>query len=303
MLAHNTPTQFSDYVKANVLDLKDFEFKNVSEVRKLFLFLNQHPEINTLRFGYISITDGSEEIHKRFDSFAYRLKENKTLTTLDMSGNNLGDEHIYKLASVLKVNTTLTALDISHIYMTNKGFLVLMNALKNNHTLLTLAMSGNIFQNYVSQDDYGYGEDYITVFSEMLKMNKGLQTLYIDHGAFFQYLTFDSYRKHIADRSIEKLTEAFTQNTTLTHLVCYKGNQYDKMDPEVLIKVLKNNTGIVQLDGITHPILDEYLKRNQATQNQLKQSSSSAQGLFSQSGKQEIDQQQYYIRMIYPSTP
>src|SRR3990167_3464966 len=112
MITRDTYTKdaFSHHRDKNVLNLKNFEFKNVGEIKQLFKFLNDHPEIDTLISGSITLTNGNEMMEvkpKRFHSFCYHLQVNTTLTSLNLSGNNLGDDNISFLSRCIAKNKSI----------------------------------------------------------------------------------------------------------------------------------------------------------------------------------------------------
>ena len=108
----------------------EYVFDNIKKLRTLDLS-KVHININLQIFNYID---------KLF-------KDEKALTTLDISDNNIGLEAILVLAEALKDNTTLTTLDISNNYIGDEGAIALAEAVGvgGNRTLTTINISKNIF--------------------------------------------------------------------------------------------------------------------------------------------------------------
>ena len=74
---------------------------------------------------------------------AVALSINTTLRVLDMSRNSIGDEGALVMAIMLKSNTVLTKLDISSNAVGDKGVVAIAEMLEHNTTLTVLNMSSN----------------------------------------------------------------------------------------------------------------------------------------------------------------
>ncbi|KAF9355426.1 hypothetical protein BGX26_006576 [Mortierella sp. AD094] len=96
------------------------------------------------------------------------LKTNVTLTTLELRGNQIGDEGALALSETLKTNTTLTTLDLESNRIQKEGALALSEALKTNTTLTTLNLQSNEIKNEGAQ-----------ALSEAVKTYTTLTTLYL----------------------------------------------------------------------------------------------------------------------------
>jgi Ran GTPase-activating protein (RanGAP) involved in mRNA processing and transport len=68
---------------------------------------------------------------------------NKTLMTLNVARNSIGDTGASDLADALKMNKTLTELDVGFNDIGDAGASALAEALKVNTTLMTLNVAGN----------------------------------------------------------------------------------------------------------------------------------------------------------------
>ncbi|CAF4007292.1 unnamed protein product [Adineta steineri] len=80
-------------------------------------------------------------LHRNYNMI-YNI-ENETLTTVDLSRNEIGDIGAQYLAATLQNHQTLATLDLSHNRIGNKGALYLYDALKENKTLIKLNLKGN----------------------------------------------------------------------------------------------------------------------------------------------------------------
>jgi hypothetical protein len=76
---------------------------------------------------------------------------NLSLQTLILSGNNLGDDMVGRLADTLTVNSTLQVLDLQHNRITDKGLGVLASCLPHMK-LHTLLLSQNLYSKEASEE-------------------------------------------------------------------------------------------------------------------------------------------------------
>ncbi|GJQ11404.1 hypothetical protein GpartN1_g3195.t1 [Galdieria partita] len=163
------------------------------------------------------------------------LKENHTLTALNIRGNYTTSEGAKYLSEALKENHTLTALDIVGNSITPKGAKYLSEALKENHTLTKL----NIGANNITPD----GAEYL---SEVLKENHTLTELYVG-------------RNRITSEGAKYLSEALKENHTLTAL-SIGGNRITSEGAKYLSETLKVNHTLTALDMSENNITSEGAK-------------------------------------------
>lgn len=97
------------------------------------------------------------------NSLCKALSDNIHLSTLNISGNEIGDEGVKKLSKVLAMNISLTSLDISGNMITFQGIRELCKALVVNKTLTSLDISYNRI-----------GNEGIRELSKALAVNKTL---------------------------------------------------------------------------------------------------------------------------------
>src|SRR3989338_8629223 len=86
---------------------------------------------------------GNEVGNEEAGRLAEALATNSTLTIFDLSVNEVGDEGAGRLAEALTINSTLTTLDLSFNQVGKEGAGRLAQALVINSTLTTLHLSDN----------------------------------------------------------------------------------------------------------------------------------------------------------------
>jgi Ran GTPase-activating protein (RanGAP) involved in mRNA processing and transport len=85
-------------------------------------------------YDYISTPDMVKDVSRM-------LAVNRSLTSLDISGNSIGDDGVTHLAEALKQNKTLEKINISYCDITDVGVTHLAEALKQNKSLKWLDIS------------------------------------------------------------------------------------------------------------------------------------------------------------------
>jgi patatin-like phospholipase/acyl hydrolase/Leucine-rich repeat (LRR) protein len=121
--------------KLRNLDLSHNEI-NDAQTEELCNALLLNTSVHSLRVYYNLI--GSQGAQ----SFAALLTKNKTLKTLDLKNNCMGNTHdgIAELAFSLTQNSTLETLDLSRNNITRDGFIALYGGLKKNTGLTSLSV-------------------------------------------------------------------------------------------------------------------------------------------------------------------
>lgn len=84
------------------------------------------------------------------------LGENRSLETLTLDHNAVGDEGIRRIAKGLYNNRSITALDLNFVGMNEKGGECLMNLLKRNVTVIEINLKGNDISQQLSDDIQKY---------------------------------------------------------------------------------------------------------------------------------------------------
>ncbi len=122
---------------------------------------------------------------------ASALKENHSLTELNLSFNNIGVEVIKLLAEALKENNSLTQLDLAINQIGAEGIKLIIEALKENNSLTHLDLSLNLIR-----------AEGIKLIIEALRENSSLTHLKLTGN-------------QIGDDGARLLTEALKKNNSL----------------------------------------------------------------------------------------
>ena len=180
-----------------------------------------------------------------------------TLTTLDLSYNNIGDEGAKVIADALKGNKTLTTLDLSHNNIEVEGTKALAEALKDNKTLTTLNLSHNEI-----------GDEGAKAIAEALRINTTLTTLNLriskigDKGAKDiaealkenqTLISMDLKSNNIGDEGAKALADALRINTTLTTLNLFSTG-VGAEGAKAIAEALKANETLTTLDLVENHI-------------------------------------------------
>ncbi|CAF0949459.1 unnamed protein product [Rotaria sordida] len=160
------------------------------------------------------------------------LQYNNTLTTLDLYNNQIGDNGAQHLADALRNNKILTTLDLGANGIKTLGTQHLASALQNNTTLTTLDFTGNQI-----------GHKGVQHLADALQNNTTLTTLYLGGN-------------QIGILGAQYLAEALRHNTALTTLYL-GGNQIEAFGAQHLADVFKKNTTLTTLDLIGNQIGDK----------------------------------------------
>ncbi|KFH68943.1 hypothetical protein, variant [Podila verticillata NRRL 6337] len=168
---------------------------------------------------------------KEFARLAEALKNNSTLTTLDLRGNSIGDNGAQALSETLKTNSTLTTLDLRGNSIGDNGAQALSKTLKTNSTLTILDLQEN-----------SIGDSGAQALAEALKINSTLSTLHFK-------------RNSIGDNGAQALSEALKTNSTLTTLNLWC-NLIGPYGARMLSEALKTNSTLCTLDLQENSIRD-----------------------------------------------
>ncbi|WP_051908367.1 hypothetical protein [Candidatus Odyssella acanthamoebae] len=142
----------------------------------------------------LGLGDGIYESQWFSEDFIRLLRNEPTLTSLDLSGDGIGDSGGVALGEALKVNTTLTSLDLGDNQIGDTGGTALGEALKINTTLTSLDLERNEIGKFGG-----------VAFGEALKTNTTLTSLDLGY-------------TEIGDTGGTAFGEALKTNTTLTSL-------------------------------------------------------------------------------------
>ncbi|MCD6035114.1 MAG: family protein 3-like [Rickettsiales bacterium] len=175
---------------------------HISKGAPFFFSSIQYPQALELVLGQKTLTTLHLNDNKVGDegvkALAEALKTNKTLTTLYLDWNKIGNTGAEALAEALKTNKTLTALDLSCNDIGNMGAGAILEALRTNKTLTTLHLGWNEIDKTGAE-----------AILEALRTNKTLTTLHLGGN-------------YLGDEGAKAIAEALITNKTLTTL--YLGN-------------------------------------------------------------------------------
>ncbi|MFT5795178.1 MAG: Ran GTPase-activating protein (RanGAP) involved in mRNA processing and transport [Ulvibacter sp.] len=143
-------------------------------------------------------------------------------TTLDLGGNNIGDEGAQVLAVALQNTEIVTTLTLEKNNIGAEGAKELAEALKNNKTVTTLYLGVNNIEAEGAQ-----------VLAEALKNNKTVIALTLE-------------KNNIGDKGAQALAEALKNNNTVTALNLEENNIGDE-GVQALLEALKNNSAVTSL--------------------------------------------------------
>lgn len=172
---------------------------------------------------------GIEGLTALVGAIAQPLKPNKTLTTLHLAGNKLGDEAIGMLSKALSYNRSLTTLNLSDNQIGAVGARSLATYLRYNHNLLHLYLAHNLIDRYGAKH-----------LASALKDNRRL-------------ITLNLLVNPISDFGVMDLADALEHNSTLKSLNLAFG-QFGHRGPVKLARALEQNRGLTELD-----LSDNYL--------------------------------------------
>ncbi|KAJ3443128.1 leucine rich repeat family protein [Anaeramoeba flamelloides] len=111
-------------------------------------------------------------------AFSEALKVNQTLTNLNLTWNQIGNEEgIQSLSEALKINHTLICLNLSRNQIGAEGMQALSESLKSNQNLTHLNLSWNHVNQDVLETDQ---ERNVQEFRQSLKINKSIIDLNFD---------------------------------------------------------------------------------------------------------------------------
>lgn len=141
------------------------------------------------------------------------LRQNVTVTKLNLMDNNIGDEGTSALADCLHENVTLTDISLRLNNISDAGAMTLADAIRGNASLTRL----NLMYNNIS--DVG-----AMAMANVIRQNSTLISLYLAYN-------------NICDEGALALLEALTQNATITQLYLV-GNKIDAIDIQTEIRAM-----------------------------------------------------------------
>jgi len=177
-------------------------------------------------------------------TLAEALKENQSVTSLDLEGSKIKADGAKALAEALKKSKSLTSLNLWDNQIGADGAKALRVALEENQSLTSLVLTGNKI-----------GANGAKELAEALKKNKSLTSLSL-------------LGNQIGDEGAKALAEGLIENQSLTSLDLW-GNEIGAKGGTALVETLKENKFLTSLDLGNNQIgaknieaLAEALKRN-----------------------------------------
>ena len=201
--------------------------------------LKTNTTLTTLNLSNNKITD------TQFIILIKGLQKNTTLEILNLSGNILNDNDVYlKLGEFLKQNKTLTTLNLSNNNITVEQFIILIKGLQKNTTLEILNLSGNILNDNVIKEIENLLEINRTL-TNIIMDEENLNTMaveIINKGKLEEISTFLNTKKlkklyinkTISYIGFENLCTALITNKILETLHISNNNNLDDIDLMVL---------------------------------------------------------------------
>ncbi|CAF1568788.1 unnamed protein product [Adineta ricciae] len=156
------------------------------------------------------------------------LKNNKTITRISLSDNQIGDQGAQRLADFIKNNTSLTDLWLDNNRIGDQGAQYLLNALANNKTLTTLKLYGNP--------------------SSLCWALDAAISIRHDEKCTRVYL----HETQITDQGVQIIADALKNNLTVESLNL-DGNQISDYGARYLANVLLNNDTLTELSFKDNP--------------------------------------------------
>jgi Ran GTPase-activating protein (RanGAP) involved in mRNA processing and transport len=240
------PHALADYVMGPMLNLWHGNFK-AKEIPEIAEFINQRSDITILRAGASTVGDvGAEafadmlKINRTLTSIdlsendieskgaialAAALKDNQKLVSLDINNNDIGDEGVKALADMLKINQTLTSIDLSDSDMDEEGVKALADMLEINQKLTSINLNGN---------DIGDDTKALKALADMLKINQTLTSI-------------DLSANGIESKGAIALAATLKKNQTLTVLKINDNEMRDE-GTKALAEMLKINRTLTSID-------------------------------------------------------
>jgi len=260
--------------------------------------LDDDLKILDIRFSDDAYHSG-ETINDGIDTVVEAIQLNVPLS-ISLRANNIGDSHLIKIAKALKDNKSVTYLDVSENKFTREGLCSLIKLLSENKALKTLIFEdiqgvtidmrtivpllannstltvlniGNVgldlnddFENSESDEENycGIGEIGMNVLSIILLVNTTLQELNLDRNSLGASITYigqvlqenKSLKKlslsgnHIDNANLKTIADSLRHNTSLEELDL-SGNDISNEGVDTLITMLKTNITIrkINLEG------------------------------------------------------
>ncbi|XP_038828610.1 leucine-rich repeat-containing protein 34 [Salvelinus namaycush] len=191
--------------------------------------LRDNDSVTGLDLRYNCITDEGA------GHLADLLKSNDALLSLRLTGNKIGNGGAMHFASMLQVNSTLQELDVADSDLGTQSVIAFAIVLNNNKSLRSVNISRPLL--------FSHQEETAVHLSGMLVVNQCLRELHLG-------------KMGMTDCGVERLTDALRTNYTLKYLDL-RCNHVTRDGARCLAKVLKNNGTLEILDLAFNRIEDD----------------------------------------------
>ncbi|XP_023856309.1 leucine-rich repeat-containing protein 34 isoform X2 [Salvelinus sp. IW2-2015] len=191
--------------------------------------LRDNDSVTGLDLRYNCITDEGA------GHLADLLKSNDALLSLRLTGNKIGNGGAMHFASMLQVNSTLQELDVADSDLGTQSVIAFAIVLNNNKSLRSVNISRPLL--------FSHQEETAVHLSGMLVVNQCLRELHLG-------------KMGMTDCGVERLTDALRTNYTLKYLDL-RCNRVTRDGARCLAKVLKNNGTLEILDLAFNRIEDD----------------------------------------------
>jgi Ran GTPase-activating protein (RanGAP) involved in mRNA processing and transport len=201
---------------SNSYSVRSFTLTEI-DVQFLARVLRENRTLTEIDLSYNQIADvGAQEI-------AEALSENRTLTKIALSHNQIADVGAQAIADALSKNRTLTEIDLSHNQIADVGAQEIADALSKNRTLTEIDLSHNQIADVGAQE-----------IAEALSENRTLPKIDLSHN-------------QIADVGAQAIAEALSKNRTLME-VDLSYSQIADVGAQAIAEALSKNRTLMDID-------------------------------------------------------
>ncbi|XP_032360258.1 leucine-rich repeat-containing protein 34 [Etheostoma spectabile] len=209
--------------------LRNVQRLNDDDVLAICECLRNNQSVSGLDVRYNNITD------EGVGHLVGLLQCNSTLLSLRLSGNKIGNRGAMHLAGMLQVNSTLKELQLADCDLDTQSVIAFAIVLKSNKTLLSVDISRPLL--------FSHQEECMVHFSEMLVVNGSLVELHLG-------------KMGMTDTRVERLTEGLRVNHSLRYLDL-RCNRVTRDGVHLLAELLKQNQTLEIIDLSSNRIEDE----------------------------------------------
>ena len=159
----------------------------------------------------------------------------QSITEVNLSRRNLGDEEVKALADALRVNKSVTKVDLYNNKFGDEGLKALADALRVNKSVTEVNLRGNNF-----------GDEGLKALANAFQVNKSVTQVKLGANKF-------------GDEGVKALAEALRVNKTVTKVDLYN-NKFGDEGLKALADALRVNKSVTKVDLYNNKFGDEGLK-------------------------------------------